>query len=266
MKLKEALLASMLLFSAPLSAFASSPWMTILATEKNLTKGIMKFHALGGKEAGIRIISSNDCSNMRRDYFIIISGTIGSKSEAGVELKKWNARGVLDSYIKECKIVMNSRLDFHVDLIDESIYDKRDTVVNWDYEDALAYTKTLNELIVASVRPRYQHSPEDIREGLKIEVSAILAKTRDKLVLLDDCIDPEFSARSSILAVSCVTATMADHLLHTIYVYRIPNKKPIQILDKCRAPAIVDEHTMVCKKEILDREGNLSTDVTEVSF
>jgi hypothetical protein len=242
--------------------YGSEIWLPVLATEKDLLKGIERFKALGGKKAGIDLISSSDCSNLRDGYYLVIDG----KKEAKDNLNEWKGRGISDGYVKKCEVIKNSRLDLNINLIDDSIYNRPDTIINWSYEDAISYTKVLNNSIVAVVQPKYQSDPEDIREGLRISVAAIFIKAHQFVDLIDDCIDPEFSAKDDYIAVSCVTATMADHLLHAINVYNMPNKKPLLIIDRCKSPRFVKERLLLCEKEVLNKDGELATNTVEFSF
>ena len=159
-----------------------------------------------------------------------------------------------------------ARLDFNINLVDDSIYNRPDTIVNWDYDDAISYTKKLNDSIVAVVQPTYQTDSEDIREGLRIKVAAVWTKTRQIVELSGDCIDPKFSVKANIIAVSCVKATMADYLLHAITLYDLPNKKPLLTIDRCKSPRLVKEHTMRCEQEVLNKDGKLSTSPVEFLF
>ncbi|MCX7099562.1 MAG: hypothetical protein NTV43_16845 [Methylococcales bacterium] len=255
-----------ILFFSIVQAYGNEFWLPIVASEKNLTKGMEKFKSLDGKKTGLSFMSSDDCSNLKKGYFLLVSGYKKIEKEAQVNLAEWKNNGISDAYIRKCEVVRNSRLDLDISLIDDSLYERPDTIVNWNYEDALSYTKELNDSIVAVVQPNYHTDPEDIREGLRIKVNVFLIKTRQIIELEEDCMNPEFSAKADVVAVSCVRATMAENLLHTINIYKMPYTKSLLTIDQCSSPRIVKDHSILCDKEILSKDGKLSMSAVEFLY
>ena len=253
---KSLSILALLLALVSSEAAAETQWLSILASEGTLHAAVKKLESLNADGKDLRLISSNDCSNLRQGLFLVASGIWRDKSEAGKDAARWRDQKVKDAYLRACEVTPGSRLDLGVPVLDPSIYQRPPDIVNWTYEDAMSHVKSLSNSLIAVIQPRYEPCPEDVREGLKVPVYVIMKPGKERIRLETDCIDPELTANADLVAVSCVNATMADHLLHITRVYQIPSRKLILERERCREPRL-SVNQLSCREEELDKEGNL---------
>jgi len=109
---------------------------------------------------------------------------------------------------------------------------------------------------VALIIPYYKADPDDIREGLKTKVLLHQPGPGQPLSLSADCIDPELAANRNYLALSCVTESAADHLLHRIQVFDLDVGRAVAAYDRFRKPKFRGG-VLACMGEIVDAEGGL---------
>lgn len=249
-------LLALLLVLLSSEAAAETKWLSVLASEGTLHAAVKKLRSLKSDGKGLQIISSDDCKNLHQGLFLVVSGIWQERSDAEKEAAKWRTRKVKDAYPRACTVVPDSRLDLGVPVLDPSIYERPPDTVNWTYEDAMSRVKGLSNSLVGIIQPRYEPSPEDVREGLKMPVYVITKPGAEWIRLRSDCIDPEVTAEVPFVAVSCVNATMADHLLHVTRVYQIPSRILVLERERCREPRL-SANQLICRDESLDKEGNL---------
>ena len=122
--------------------------------------------------------------------------------------------------------------------------------------DVVARVEPLGADWVAIVAPYYVIAPDDVREGLRIGISIIELSSRKSIRLTDNCIDPKFVYSGKTLAMTCVTETAADNLLHKVMVFDLTTASILAERLRCRSPR-VSETKWVCFEEHLDRAGIL---------
>lgn len=248
------------------NVLAADEWLPVLASEKTIGAAVERLRTLGGSGAGLELIAANDCANLRKGYFLVVAGVSGNRAQAEAKVAHWRSQGARGAYARKCEIVPGSRIALNLKLLDDSIYERPASIVNWDYKDALSATRSLSGSMVALIRPTYSPDPEDVREGLRIAVDVLLRSSGERVHLEDDCIDPQMVSQSDLVVVSCVRATMADELLHVTRVYRMPSGTLLQSVEQCRAPRFDSDRGLICQKETLSKGGQLKLHVIEVSY
>jgi len=239
-------------------AAAETRWLAIAATEKDLTTVTCRRHALGrGLEEKLELISSSDCQSLKKGLFLVVAEGQLKENEAREHADSWRKKGIKDAYIKKCVVSPYSRLDLGIPVLDESIYNRPKEVVNWTYEEAISQVRQVSGRLVAVIRPRYEPTPEDVMEGLRISVSVLMKPGKNLLQLETNCIDPELASDTNIVAVSCVNATAADNLLHITRFYELPSAKLLHEHDRCRKPQI-KQNSLLCQEEHIDKDGILT--------
>jgi len=238
-------------------ALAHPQWLAILATRTSLADAVIEIEKLRGQTGGLDLISTKDCRNLRSDLFLVVAGVLGDRQSAVAATDSWRTKGVNDAYVRACDIVEHSRLAFGLPLLDPSFGSLHTRPVNWDLDDAMSRVESLDDGGVVLIAPYYEADPEDIREGLKIKVLLHQPAPEQPFSLSADCIDPEFAANRNYLALSCVTESAADQLLHRIQVFNLDDEQVVAVHDKCRKPRF-RSGVLVCMGETVDAEGKLS--------
>jgi hypothetical protein len=235
-------------------------WFSILSTETEIATAVEKKNSLSLTGGSLELVNCEDCKNLRPGLILLTTGIKKDKSEANADIMKWRQRGIKDAYLRSCDVLPNSRLALGIPLLDPSIYGRPEDVVNWQYENAVSRVKPLDNSWIAIIQPKYESTPDDILEGLRINIGLLNPNEKKiALSLSKNCIDPVFSAdadNKAMVAVSCVNETAADHLLHKTLVYHVPSQKKVFEKDRCKNPRL-SGNAIICDMESLDKHGDL---------
>jgi len=187
-----------------------------------------------------------------------VAGVFGDRQSAVAATDLWRTKGVKDAYVRFCDVVEHSRLALGLPLLDPSFDTLHTQPVNWDVDDdAISRVESLGDGRVVLIVPYYEADPEDIREGLRTKVLLHRPASSRAFPLSADCIDPELAVGRNYLALSCVTESAADYLLHRTQVFNLNDEQAVAAYDRCRKPRF-HGGVLVCMGETVDAEGKLS--------
>lgn len=238
------------------SSLPHEQWLVILAARTSLEDVVIDLEKLGGRTAGINLVNTEDCRNLQLDPFLVVGGVFGDRESAVEATDSWRVKGINDAYVESCDVIEDSRLALGLPLLDPSFDALHIQPVNWDLDDAISRVESLGSGMVVSIVPYYEADPEDIREGFRTRVLLGRPAPGQQLSLSDDCIDPEPAANRDYLALSCVTESAADHLLHRTQVFNLDDGQTVTAYDRCREPRF-HGGVLTCMSETVDAEGDL---------
>lgn len=243
------------LASAQPGAAQETRWLPIVATRESLTEAVDAANALASP-AALRVVSSDDCSNLRPGLFLVVPTIATEKQRAEEALRTWRAR-VTDAYLRACEVMPDNRVALGVPYIDPSIAERPPDTVNWTYEDAVSQVRVLPNGVIAAIIPRYEPDPDDVREGLRVGVSLMAQPGGERRPLMDDCLVPALAASGPFVAIACVTGAEGDNLVHLTRAFRLSDLKVLGQRDHCRDPEFAGAG-LSCAAERVDADGQLN--------
>jgi hypothetical protein len=232
-------------------------WLPIVATRSNVRDALASADALRVGSEALELVETDDCGNLRKGLYVVVAGIHDRRKSAESAITDWRSQSVDDAYLRSCETIVPSRLSVGIPLLDASFTQRPIEAVNWDLEDAQSRVVALSDRLVALIIPRYENDPEDIREGLRIEVRLYKLDESRSLELSSDCIDPEFSLGATQVALTCVNDTAGTYLLHKTTLDTLAEGRILAQEDRCRSPKF-EQARWVCQKESVNAEGELA--------
>lgn len=231
-------------------------WLSIVATQTSIDKATAKAQSLQVAGTQLKLIDSSDCQNLRNNLFLVVAAIVNNQISAQQSVQAWRNRGVPDAYIRHCDIVHESRLALRIPLLHASILENSVNPINWNLLEAITQVKFISEDRIVVIAPQFQSDPEDVREGLRTRIYLLYPTQTQSIDLYNNCIDPKLTSNSSYMAVSCVTETAADNLLHNTKVFKLTDGTLIDEQSRCREPEFIDDQ-FTCQQESVDANGKL---------
>lgn len=231
-------------------------WLPIVATHPNVNDAFASVTKLESKGKELQLVDMNDCHNLRKSLYVVAAGIYNEQSAAKSAINTWRNIGVADAYLRNCEVVVPSRLSLEIPVIDPSFKQQSIEAVNWDIEDAISRVVDLGNNWVALIIPRYEVAPEDIREGLRIGVRLYNQGEKRLIDLSPDCIDPEFVLSPTHVALTCVNESAANYLLHRTQLNSLADGKLVAEENRCMKP-VFSQNRWTCQEESIDADGVL---------
>jgi hypothetical protein len=233
-------------------------WLPILGTFTSPSSALKAVKILNTKKGKgkINLISSNDCKNIKPNLIIAIADTLTNKEIAQKKIDLWKKKGIKDAYIKRCDTNKNTRISLNIPLINSSFQNLDFEPINWEIKETLSSVRSIGENQLVIVKPYYVKDPEDVREGLRIQIILRSTNNMKNTILSKDCIDPEFFDNRDYIGFSCATEVVAMNLLHQVNIFSRKNGKKIKSINHCRSAKIVNQQ-LQCLKETIDNNGEL---------
>ncbi len=243
--------------SAPVEANINSKYLVIMGTEKQEISVVNKYQELNKKVAGIRLVSTNDCDNLKPNLVLFVSDITENQDLAQKSLEK--ARDVVpDSYLRECKLKTPSRFQLNLPMIHKSILSlDEEELYNWSYSDAESVLFTLNKPELLFVEKTFDQDLNDIGDGRKSTVLFIKG-TENKLVV-DQCWDFKLTdQQEEMLVFQCMTSMAADNYIFTTYVFNKKQNKVVFAQEYCQNGKLDAGATLACDEQKIDEFGSVT--------
>lgn len=264
LKIISLLLTCLVAYPFSSAALSASPekqngsiYLSIVSTETETLGFIEKYAKLVKQFNDIKIISSNDCSNLKQGLVLIASATSASKAEINSALSRAKAL-VPDSYQRECKIKPGSLLYYNQLFIQPSILNLPADTINWAFGDAKSEIRTLDKDYTLLLKRAYKGDTDDEVEGRQTSLHLFNVKSHKEKTILKQCWDFENQKRlDNMMTFQCMTGKAGNQFIHTVYVYDIEKDKVLLEKQYCQNPSISSKKTISCDEESVNEFGEL---------
>jgi len=235
-----------------------SLFLSIVATETQRLELIIKYQQLSKQFKYLRIVSSNDCSNLKPELVFLVSAQSSNKSKIKEALNNAKVH-VVDSYMRECKAKPGSFLTYNIPFIDDSILKLPRGTISWSFDDVASQLIPLDDEFSFLVVKKYNGNINDEVEGREASLYLIKNKSSKRLKLLQQCWDfSEPVRKQSLFSFQCMTEMAVNQPVHTIYVYDIKEQKMVFKKSYCQKPEIKALSSVACYGESVNEFGELN--------
>lgn len=191
----------------------------------------------------LKIMASDDCPELKPGLYVLASraGARGGAAQA-------KAAGTADAYVRKCTAKPGSLAQRGIPAVDPSFAAMRGAPINFTGEDAV--TRVQDGLLI---RPWYQPTPEDPREGLRVAVEDL---SRGRRVIVQDCGYPEVAHAAGHIAIACAAEQIAEQPVYRTTLYRASDLTKLRDIARCRRPALRGD-AVQCTRQTPGSDGQI---------
>ncbi|RDH85991.1 MAG: hypothetical protein DIZ80_00525 [endosymbiont of Galathealinum brachiosum] len=241
-------------------------YLSIIATETEEIRAINKHTALSKQFKNLKVISSNDCTNLKPGLVLYVSQLSNDNSAAKKALKETKTR-VPDAYLRKCDIKENSLLSKHYSFIHSSIFNLPDDVINWSFDDMKSELVSLNDNSSFLIEKQFNGDINNEVEGRQSVIYFINKNSTNKQLILKQCWDFKATDQNKqLITFQCMTGMAANHYIHTVYVYNINKNNILYKKEYCQQANFKDDSQLSCLEESVDEMGELKRVPVDLSL
>jgi len=241
-------------------------YLSIVATEENNLEFLAKQAELSKHFKNLKIINSNDCSNLKPGLVLLASDISFNKNKIMQALTAAK-KHVTDSYLRECKVNKNSLIYYKQEFIDSSILSLPSNTISWTFDDVHSEFKSLSNSYALVIKRTYSGNPHDEVEGRQAAVFLFDKTSGNNKKLLKQCWNLEYVALSNnTLTFQCMTAIAGNTPIHSVYVFNSKNKNLLFTKQYCQKPVSINNHILQCDEESVNELGELNLKRAEFAY
>ena len=225
------------------------PATELLILQTSIDPLALSLSPRGRANPDARIMASGDCAELRPGLYVIAVKLAAGAARAN------GKRTVGD--LRKCTVKPGSLTALGMAAVDPSFVELREAPVNFFGFDMVTHVRA-----GLLLRPWYQASAEDQREGYRVAVEDL---TRGRRVIKRDCVRPEVARSATHIAIACAVAQAAEQPLYRTTVYRPDNLTELRVVDRCRRPQLTGT-VLRCAKQTVGSNGRISETVQTLAL
>jgi hypothetical protein len=249
---------------ASVSGDTARRWLVVAATRTTVVAAIDAARELSRRWPDAHLVASSDCEALKPGLFLVAVAVDSDRTRADAALQRVKA-AIPDAYVRECRPTVASTMAAGVPLIDPSIQRVPADAVNWSDADRTSAVVPLDHGFVWLKR-WYAADPNDPLEGRRESVLIVTDRPDRAKELKSRCTDAAAVPNGRWIAITCVTGTAADNVLHETTVFDLVTGQELKTVPRCSDPAFDSDTSIRCGMEAVGPDGTLRVTPRTVPF
>ncbi|MDH5178283.1 MAG: hypothetical protein OEY07_01270, partial [Gammaproteobacteria bacterium] len=193
--------------------------LVIISTKMTAKEILAEKKLLKNQFSDARIISSNDCTNLKPSLIFLVAG-IYNTSEAAEKGLSTVRQSIKDAYHRPCNIKYEGLLYFDIPIIHPSIEKVPDDAVNWDDSDMMTELFSFSGLGHFISERNYVSNDTEMTEGRRQTIYFFDRSNNKKTQLQEHCWNfSDVKHNSRFFTFHCATEMAANNFIHSSFVY-----------------------------------------------
>jgi hypothetical protein len=228
-------------------------WLVVGASAATPSAIAHKANALGEDRARGLTFQTADCGEHNNVFGWALE--VDTSIDAARQALARARATIKGAYIRRCEVRVGSLLDLNLPVVDPSIAEVPNDVVNWTDEDRISNVSSLADGLFLVIAKYYEKQPDDEVEGRRQRL--LLVDGSEQRKLLDDCQSADAAnLRAGRLTFECASEQAGAELMHRVFVFDREGNQLVA-LERCRDPRWVADGVVVCSEESVGPDGTL---------